>query len=383
MRKAMKERLSRLLILELSLAFLLLGCVGLGQVAEEGTPAWQVAPLPKWEEAFHTADPRWRGADGASSVPLSASKTVWLFGDTWITDLEARGREGAVLIRNSLAVQELGGCAPGRTEFYWQEVSGKPADAFPSETSPGWLWPLSGARVGRLLVVFMCECVESKSPLGFEISGSVLLKVSNPDDVPAQWQSEQLKVPFFDHRPNGDLFFGAACLLFENFLYVYGVREDWSRGAEGRSVILARVPLDALEREDFSAWQFFSGDGWASEMSRGAALFEGAATEMSVSYAPALEKFIAVYTYCGLSERILARVASRPEGPWRESGLLFTCPDVSWSRNYFCYAGKVHPELACSGEELILTYATNSSSLEDHYQDLRLYWPRFVRATLQ
>jgi hypothetical protein len=382
MGKALKDRLLRAFVLGLCLA-ILPTCVNLAQVAEESTPAWQAAPLPRWEEAFREADLRWRGADGVTSVPLSASKTLWLFGDTWITDAGARGRQGAVLIRNSLAVEDLGDCAPGKIKFFWQESSGRPADAFPSQTETEWLWPMSGARVGKVLFLFLYQCAESKSPLGFELSGSVLLKVSNPDEAPEHWKSEQQRIPFFRHTDKGDLFFGVACLVSGDFLYIYGAREDWSRGAEGRSLLVARVPVDGLEREDFSAWQFFSGDGWAADLSRAGALFDGAATEMSVSYLPGIERFIAVYTYCGLSEQILARVASRPQGPWETARLLYSCPDVSWSRNYFCYAGKAHPELACTGKELVLTYATNSLTLEDHYQDMRLYWPRFVRLALQ
>ena len=36
-----------------------------------------------------------------------------------------------------------------------------------------------------------------------------------------------------------------------------------------------------------------------------------------------------------------------------------------------------------SGNELIVTYATNSTDFWDHGRDPRLYWPRFVRVTIE
>ena len=104
---------------------------------------------------------------------------------------------------------------------------------------------------------------------------------------------------------------------------------------------------------------------------------------MSVSWLPGPERYVAVYTENGLSPRILGRFAPKPEGPFGEPVLLYTCPDVTWNERYFCYAAKAHPELAKSDDELIITYATNSSDFWDHGRDMRLYWPRFVRVKIQ
>ncbi len=345
-------------------------------------PAWRAEPIPAWEEAFQKADPRWKGGDGASSVPLGGSRTLWLFGDTWITEPDAEGRKGAVLIRNSLAVQRIEDGEPGRIEFFWNEEEGKHGDAFPPGDGPGWLWPLSGVRAGTGLAVFLVRCVESASPLGFELAGSLVLTVSNPEEPPSRWRLQRHRVPFFRHGDQGDCFFGVCCLLAGGSLYVYGVREDWTRGPEGRSVLVARAPPDAGAMTDFGAWRFFDGRRWVSDWTRAAPLFDGGATEMSVSWLPALGRYVAVYTRWGLSDLILARTSLVPEGLWSEPGVLYRCPDVQWNPRYFSYAGKAHPELAGSDRELIVTYATNSAEEEDHLGDLRIYWPRFVRATV-
>ena len=56
-----------------------------------------------------------------------------------------------------------------------------------------------------------------------------------------------MKRPFLEHTPEGDLIVGVACLAREGFLYVYGVREDWTQGVEGRNLLVGRAPLESVE----------------------------------------------------------------------------------------------------------------------------------------
>jgi hypothetical protein len=63
-----------------------------------------------------------------------------------------------------------------------------------------------------------------------------------------------MKRPFLEHTPEGDPTFGVACLAREGFLYVYGVREDWTQGVEGRSLLVGRVPLEWVETCAVNSW---------------------------------------------------------------------------------------------------------------------------------
>ena len=149
------------------------------------------------------------------------------------------------------------------------------------------------------------------------------------------------------------------------------------------SILASAILLFAgCSRGEFSAWRFFSGNNWSADISQAAALFDGAATEMSVFFLPARQRFVAIYTDCGLSPEILARFSPLPEGQWGRSLVIWRCPESSWNQRYFCYAGKGHPELATSPNELIVTYAANSSDQDDHQSDMRLYWPRFIKVIL-
>lgn len=362
-----------------AVGLLLAGCAAGAWFWQGGEISWRAEPMPAWEKAFQRADPRWRGADGAYSVPFSGSHTLWLFGDTWITEADATGREQGTVIRNSLALQEISEDGPGTIRFFWEEGPDGPKAPLSPPEGPGWLWPLSGERIGASLFLFLGQFVRNDSEIGFEASGSWLFRVDNPEAPFSAWELNRSRIPFFRHTENGDLFFGAGSMYHEGFLYVYGVREDWSRGVEGRVLLVARTPIQALYEADFSAWRFFSGDGWCADLEKATALFDGAATEMSVSFLPGPNRFLAVYSYCGLSEKILARLSRHPEGPWGRPMTLYRCPEASWDEEYFCYAGKAHPECAREKDELIVTYAVNSWDLEDLQRDLRIYWPRFVR----
>lgn len=320
------------------------------------------APVPRADEleAAFRQDPRWRGADAAYSVPLSSNRILWLFGDTWITAPDAQGREGARMIRNSLAIQ-----SGDRVEFYWRPG---PSDAFPT-TEGKWLWPLSGLRRGDRLYLFFAQFYQAKQNdmFGFALSDNLLLVVRHPDDPPAQWTFETYRIPHFDAKE--EIVFGAASVVEGDTTYVYGTRK-------GGRVILART--DALT--DFARWEFRSASGWSSN-AQPQVLFDGAAFEMSVSPHPG--GFVAVYSASGMSPEIHARLAPRPEGPWSAARTVYRVPDVDWSSRYFSYAAKAHPELASAPDELVITYVTNSFEFADHFKDLRIYWPRFVRLTFR
>jgi hypothetical protein len=369
----------------LALAFIVLcGCLRTGGGTPGRSPRWSAEGLPGWEAAFQQADTGWRGADGDASVALAGSRILWLFGDTWITSPHARVRQGGQIVRNSLAIEDLATGRPGKIGFYWRENAENPRAAFRPKGGTGWLWPLSGVRLGQTLLIFFVQVVDTaNTEQGFELSGSVLARVSNPDDPPSEWRVDPCDIPFFRHGPEGDTVFGSACLSLDGLLYMYGYREDWKLGPQGRHVLLARAPTEAVTNADFSDWQFFTGGAWSRDLPQASPLFDGAATEMSVSWFPAERNFIAVYSYCGLSPNILCRTALRPEGPWSGPTVLYECPEASWNPNYFCYGGKAHPELATMGNELIVTYSANAWDLDDLREDLRLYWPRFIRVVRQ
>ena len=338
-------------------------------------------PMPQWNALFRPEHSPWRGSDGCATVPLGPGKTLWLFGDTWMKPDASPGRKGGLMISNSLALQTWDANGPQLPTFHWttDPTSGTVSALLP-QGGRGFLWPLGGILLEGRLFLFTVQVVFG--PTGISLTRAVLLDVLNPEETPKHWHIRQLEMPCFSSGPEGPTFFCGSPFLRDGSVYVYGVRVDWRPGGKRGSFLLARIPEEAFVREDFSSWRYCSAADWSPDFHEARSLFDGVATEYSVSWLPSIQSYVAVYSGDNPPGEILGRFAPEPEGPWSEPVVLYRCRDENWNSRYFYYAGKAHPELAAADNELILTYATNSEQPEDVLNDERLYWPRFVRVTI-
>ncbi|MEO7296960.1 MAG: DUF4185 domain-containing protein [Verrucomicrobiota bacterium] len=327
---------------------------------------------PELEAPFQNTN-GWTGADAAFSIPLSKTKTVWLFGDTWVGEVRDGRRLHPKMINNSIALQTL----DESPNFFYRTNSKREAESFvkPKE-GDGFFWPFHGARTEQGLFIFLhqVKIVDSKSVFGFKVFGESFATITNPDDAPARWKIEQQKFPFATFSEKETITFGAAVLRHDGFIYVYGGRSGKEKSKRG--MILARVPENMLA--NFSEWRFFANGIWKKNFHETTAIWPDGASEASVSFHSSLGKFITVHSQ-GIGGKIVLRTAESPAGPWSEPQFIFQCPDMEISKKVFCYAAKGHPELAANPNELIVTYAANSFNFWEVLSDARLYWPRFVR----
>jgi hypothetical protein len=148
-----------------------------------------------------------------------------------------------------------------------------------------------------------------------------------------------------------------------------------------KQVLLARVPADRLE--DFNAWRFWGDGDWVADADRAVPVCDDVAAEFSVSYQPAADRYVLVYTEGGLSEHIALRFARRPQGPWSQPTRVYRCPEADWNPRIFCYAGKGHPEIGGGRQGLVVTYVANATDFALLESDARLYRPRFIRVAFE
>lgn len=360
---------------------LVLFCLAAACAASASGPVITAEPALEYDTAFRNAR-GWIGADGDYSVPLGKDRVIWLFSDTFVGRVEDGKRVDCTMINNSVAVQSLS--APGKVEFFYrQDKDGKPASVFTPEDGRGYFWLFAGAMTPGGLFIFMPQ-VESTGggAFGFRTIGMSLGHVPNPHDPPAKWTFTQRLFPYCRYEGDETICFGSATLADGDYVYIYGSssrRDDQDKRIS--SAVVARAPVADLD--NFSSWRFYSKREWTSDWQRCEALYDGATSECSVSYLPSVGQFAAVYTSFGISGMIVMRLAPRPEGPWGEPVKLYDCPDKDWHEHAFSYAAKAHPELSKSPDELIISYATNSSDFADLITDARLYWPRFVRVKIR
>lgn len=366
----------------------LFAAAGLPPAADSFPPAEspQVAkaePAPDLDKLFRRAD-GWIGSDGAFSVQLSDSRALWLFSDTWVGTIRDGKRKPEAMVNNTVGVQDGTG-ADAKVAFAIAKTKdGKPGTLFVPPDGKGWFWLFGGYHAAGKLHVFLPrqEKAGTGGAFGFKGVDVWLGTVSNPADEPTAWKVEYAKVPFADFTGDRKRSFGSAVRRFGDHAYVYGYEEKPGKPFASRKLLTARVPADKLA--DFDSWRFLAANGeWKADVKDAAAQCESLGTEFSVSYVPGLKKYALVYTENGLSERIVARFAANPEGPWGEPVLLFKCPEMKQKKGVFTYAAKAHPHLAANDNELVVSYATNSFELAPVINDAELYWPRFVRVTLK
>jgi hypothetical protein len=337
----------------------------------------EAQPYPGMNALFERKE-GWIGADGAHSVDLSARRRLWLFSDTWVGQVREGKRVDATVVNNSVGVQEGSG-ETSKVRFAVRRNADRKAGAiFTPSDGRGWFWLQAGACVDKNLFVFLSQVEKGNQTgaFGFRQVGQSLGIVSNPDDDPTLWRCEQLKLPCTIFSRERELTFGAAVLRDNDHLYVYGTDEDVKPTGRDRFLIVARVPLPRIR--DFTAWRFYDGRGWNDDLRASHRMVSGMASEGSVSYLPDVKQYVLVYTDGGLSDRILARTAPAPTGPWSAPAVNYRCPEAGRDRKNFCYGAKAHPSLA-HGNELVVSYVANSIDFWQVAADATIYLPRFVR----
>ena len=338
-------------------------------------PWFTIETLPRYEALFQPPS-GWVGGDGAYSAALGTDRFLWLFGDTFVGEVQGGRRVNARLVNNSIGIQTCREAQTASVAFFYQTLpDGLPAPFMQPEDGLGWIWPFHALRTPEGLYLFLVQFERAGHPtsLDFRLVSNWLAHVSNPDEPPGRWVISQRKIPW----GNEGRHFGSSVLMREGYYYIYGTLNERGRGVPGKHMILARAPAQRIG--DFSAWRFFSNGEWLAEVDRASSVCENVASEFSVSFQPVLNRYVLVYSEGGLSPNILTRVSPTPYGPWSRPTRVYRCPEARRDPRVFCYAAKAHPEIALIPEELIITYVTNSLDIELIRSDASLYRPRFLR----
>lgn len=340
-------------------------------------------PAPELDAKFRRTD-GWVGSDGAFSVPISDKRTLWLFSDTWVGSVRNGKREKVSMVNNTVGVQDGNGADAKITFAVAEGKNGKPGTLFVPPDGKGWFWQFGGYYADGKLHIFLPRQEKTKDPgaFGFRTVDVWLATIENPADEPTKWKPKYAKVPFVDLNAERKISFATAVLRVENFAYIYGYEEKPGKPFAARKLLTARVSADKLN--DFDSWRFLGEKGeWKTDVKDAVGQGGSLGTELSVSYVPGLKQYALAYTESALSERIVGRFSPSPSGPWSEPVLLFKCPEMKQRKGVFTYAGKAHPHLAANENELVISYVVNAFELAPVINDAELYWPRFVRVSLQ
>jgi hypothetical protein len=331
-------------------------------------------------------DDGWLGGDAAYSIRLSDTKSVWLFGDSFVGDPGRKTRSGSKMVSNTIAISS---CANGSwsIRYYWRNRGAKVLQPFfASLLQQFHYWPLDGFYVNGTLYVALARIVDQPKggPFGFEMFGVTLAKITNPLDDPTRWT-----VNYLDLSDSRVAFPGVTTIVSGDYVYLYAVLEDSQN--KSHPIILARIAIAQLDRPGDSI-RYLTNDGaWkaGSDLKNARIIIDRGATEMSVRYHASIDKWIAVQNGPQpFSREIVVREAPSLEGPWSGPKAIYSFPemmpgDPRYDKDTFCYAAKEHAEFTSATGSTVVTYACNSLQLGKQIENMSIYRPEVVKREIR
>jgi len=328
----------------------------------------------------------WLGADDAYSIALAPHKSLWLLGDTFVgTSATTLRSQAKTMVRNSVG---LSICRPGAActmRYFWRNPANpKPRSFFDTGTDELWYWPLDGFLAGKTLYVSLLAVRNKpgagpKDVFGFEIAGTKLAAVTNPQAPPDRWH-----VSIRD-LTDAHLWAGISIIPDGNHLIWYTQVSE----SEGHGYMTAmRLPQDKLA-DPSGNWEYLRNDShWTPGLPGADAMhvIDQPISEMSVRYHPSIHKWIALSAGPEFpSRRAVERLADSPVGPWSTPRTAYEFPEMNpqnpgFDKDTFCYAVKEHIEFAETS--IAMTYACNSMVVAKVVVDMNIYRPRFVSLDL-
>ena len=333
----------------------------------------QVEPWPEADTLFRS-NPRWMGSDDAYSIDLGDGRTLWLFGDTFISRTFLNTRRLSTMIRNSVAIQSGYDPSTASIEFYWRTYKRAPASFF-AEDGDTWFWPGHGIVLDGKLFIFFMATRSSSEGIGFEHPGWRAVLVSNPDQPPSEWNVQWLATP----DNSFGLIVSGSVVQAGDHVVAFCVKEP------EHTIHLVRWPVAEMANGDLMQpqWWVGEGDGWVAQqelVTPPRALFAQGQTEFTIHYEPLLHRYLEIQTIGFGGADLGYRLSDSPTGAWTSLEAFYR-PEEQQIPDVLIYAAKAHSHL--EGADLVLTYATNIVGYGQLVARTDLYYPRFLRASFK
>jgi len=352
-------------------------------------------PAPDWTALMERTS-GWFGADGIFSIPLDGretqqvegKKTLFIFSDTYIGEVENGVPEpGNIMVNNSTAW--LCGNEPNESAItfeYKSDANGIPTSYFipdNAQSQPGeYFWLGDGFinhEKGNALYLFAYH-VHKTGPnvFDFEQTHVTLLKINDPTPDSMSNYKQMPTYLGFIHPEHGRVYFGSGVFVNtkkagapdpDGYVYIYGVME------EKKSLIAARTLPRKIE--NFDQWTFWNGKSWVKNKEEVMPISAHVSNELSVT--PTGDgRYLLTFTVMGLSDKIGIQVGSSPAGPFGKVHEVYTCPEYE-EKGLFPYNAKAHYHLSKPGELLVSYNTITLNFWEDIQKDATIYHPRFIR----
>lgn len=306
----------------------------------------------------------WIAADATYSIYLPDGRTLWLFGDTFIGEVDENNAiiPGSKFIRNSAVIQD-----GEHLETLFTGSRSNPSDfilsAHPDST---WYWPDHGVVDRDTLRIFLAKFRKSNNGtpgFNFEHAGN--------DIASFTWPGLEFihVVPIKSHSLNGVLY-GDRILEDAGYLYMYG-RKNEHPDLNIPYPHVARALKGELMNQQ---WEYYTGVDWSSDPQATRRINDFQVSQQ-YSVSTYRGKYILLTQDVWLSPNIYSFTSDSPVGPWESKRLLYTTPETE--QEMFTYNAYAHPQFDRDAQ-LLISYNTNGD-FWSIFKDVEIYRPRFIR----
>lgn len=336
--------------------------------------------------SYLSESPPFLGADVATSIPLSFSNgsiSLWLFGDTITGSWEGGHRTIAVMPRNSVGLFHTIKGVPQSSFSHFIRYASDPSTLkhvgfWSPDDASHWYWPTAGLELlGDVFVLAMNMMDFGGGLFPFALSSVDVIRVSiSPTSDPLQWSSQKIgQLPL----PNNQTSLGNAVAVDGDNVYLIG-----SFGSNAQAFI-TRISAQDMSTGAYDRMQLWANSNtWIPyvdfNVSNVAILFDFMASETTLQYHDILKAwFVVIVNSFVYGSSVIIRVAASPYGNWSQPIPVFTIPSQFLQQGDFCYAGKAHPELQTSEDEIVFSYNCNTPNLDGLVDRDYMYIPQVVR----
>lgn len=302
--------------------------------------------------ANFTRSEGWTGGDATYSIPLPNNRTLWLFGDTFIDQVNPdRSRPSFRLINNCLVEQN------GNDFTTIQGGTSSTPKAFATPTDDAsWYWPGHGTVQEDTLYLFMHAFGTGGGGMwDFFRTGVDLLKI-NPYTFEVYSNERVLDGP--------SVSYGAHVLPDSDYTYIYGVLAD--NPAKYAYVARSNSRMDP-------PWEYYANGQWVLDQKQATSILYDISEQFSVFKYEG--KYYLLTQHHIFGNEIYIYSSDFPVGPWENRRTVYCTPETEG--NLFTYNAYAHPQFMNNGE-LLISYNINSFDFNDLLESADNYRPYFV-----
>jgi hypothetical protein len=309
------------------------------------------------------------GADGAYSIKLDEQRTLWLFGDTFVSEEPKRkDRIGMdVLLGTTMAISTCSEKTGFNIQYYLKKKNGKFVSSFGNNE---FLWPqdpfiAQGTLYIPLLIIVALP--ENPSPFNFKVGGHKIARIRDFQNVnPHLWPVDYLD--WTSALAPGIEALATTSVVHDPYVYFYPLYRHNAGNVHIWGNILARIPVVQLDNPAGHFEYLMKGNIWQKNLKPEEVkiIFSAGISEFSVRYHPENQEWTAVYLSPeNKGRQLLHSTAPSLEGPWKTPApLIESIAEVDpksplYDQHTFCYAGKEHRQFA-RGRDIVVTYVCNS-----------------------